>query len=75
METITNMSNTKNCDAFYGKCKCGTALQADWYKEFEYHENSAIKTGRHRMNINVLFCPNCLENYTVDDSFAGPWQS
>lgn len=56
----------------YGKCDCGCDLKPVWFQETEYRNN--IATGRKRMAVSHLFCPDCLENYTVDDSFDEPWQ-
>ena len=61
----------------YGDCPhCGGKLQAEWFVEEEcrYVNGHSYKTGRVRDAVAYIYCPNCLRNFPVDDSFDGPWR-
>lgn len=61
----------------YGNCSiCGEELQAEWFIEEErkYFQGHYYKTGRVRDAVDYLYCPNCLQYFTVDDSFDSPWR-
>lgn len=61
----------------YGVCEeCGTPLEAEWFieKEYEIIYGAEYPTGRTRRAVNCLYCPHCLRQYVVDDSFDGPWR-
>lgn len=57
--------------------RCKEALEKVLFTEEEEildkDIHAYIKTGRKRINVNYLECPNCGHRETVDDSFAGPW--
>lgn len=60
----------------YGICeRCGISLIPRWFTEEERKivNGSMYKTGRVRQAVDVLFCPHCLKEYCVDDSFDGNW--
>lgn len=52
--------------------ECGIKLIPIIFIDYEY-DNNMIKTGRKRKAISHLTCPQCLKNYTVDDSFDENW--
>lgn len=57
----------------YGKCdRCNCDLMAEMFWDKE-RDNRGILTGRIRHSVGVLYCPQCLKRYCVDDSFDGPW--
>lgn len=63
-------------DTNYGVCECGASLEPEFFTEEEEKvtpEGWKYKTGRKRRAVSHLFCPCCLKNYCVDDSFDGPW--
>ena len=52
----------------YGKCDlCNSDLLPKWFLEIDE------ETGKQRRAVDFLYCPCCLEHYTVDDSFDGEW--
>ncbi len=57
------------------KCpKCGCEMVAVTYKEKEYDANF-LETGRVRIAVDNLSCPNCLYVQCVDGDFmATPWK-
>lgn len=62
----------------FGECnKCGVKLKPIYFIEEEekLYEGTYIKTGRVRKAVDYLICPYCLDKFTVDDSFDGPWIS
>lgn len=56
----------------YGTCKCGAPLVPVWFRECEYIKG--IPTGRTRLAVSHLECPECLTNVVIDDSFDEPWE-
>lgn len=57
----------------YGNCEiCGAELLPDWFTEKEV-DSYGNYTFRVRRAVNVLYCPHCLKDYCVDDSFDQPW--
>ena len=48
----------------------------EWFieKEYEVIYGCEYPTGRTRRAVNCLYCPCCLKQYVVDDSFDGPWR-
>lgn len=65
----------------FGYCPyCHAPLEAIWFKEYEYKRayvdgySSIYKTGRFRLNVNYLYCPDCEYQTTVDDTFALEWR-
>lgn len=68
------MSDTRHEKYDFGTCdKCGEQLTADWFIDEEFYPESCITTGRTRLAVNYLFCPQCGEKYVVDDTFDGNW--
>ena len=59
-----------------GNCPdCNVMLRPVWNVEFEYYPKSACKTGRKRLIVDYIYCPVCGKNFTVDDTFDGPWRN
>ena len=59
----------------YGKCRCcGCDYEAIRFEENEYYPNSVTPTGRTRIAVSHLECPNCGTKECVDDTFDGPWK-
>lgn len=56
----------------YGECECGYPLAPVWFMEKEYREGHP--TGRERKAASHLICESCGTQYTVDDTFDGPWR-
>ena len=70
------MSFSGNSKNRYGVCPdCGCGLEPVWFIEEETIVRDGIEyhTGRQRKAVDVLRCPCCLRDVTVDDSFDGPW--
>lgn len=60
-------------DTNYGNCeRCKTPLKAETFWDKEY-DKKGRPTGRIRRAVGVLYCPNCMKKYCVDDTFDGPW--
>lgn len=63
-------------DCGYCDC-CGNELEPVYFREEEtYFDdfNRLIKTGRSRIAVDYLICPNCLERFIVDGDFGnGEW--
>lgn len=59
----------------YGICTCGGNLHPIYFREEEtrVEYGCIVETGRFRMAVSHLVCENCLRNFTIDDSFDGPW--
>ena len=60
----------------YGKCsRCGSDLKPIWFTEEEtkFAYGYMYKTGRKRMAVSHLECPDCFNVECVDDSFDGNW--
>lgn len=57
----------------FGRCEdCNIPLAiGDTGKEYEYR--NGCKTGRVKIIVGYLICPNCLQKYIVDDTFDGDW--
>lgn len=58
----------------YGECdRCNCELMpTDWFEDIEY-DSHMIPTGRVRLAVGYMICPECGKKYCVDDSFDGPW--
>lgn len=71
------MEGNKVMKSKYGNCsECGSSLIPVWFIEEEYIIRDGImyETGRTRKAVDYLFCPNCLNEECVDESFDGPWR-
>lgn len=55
---------------------CGTEMESIWFeeKEYRYVQGMQIPTGRKRMAVSYLECPNCFNTQCVDDSLDQPWR-
>lgn len=61
----------------YGSCNsCKSKLEPVWFIEEERKTvgGTLIKTGRERRACSHLVCA-CGKEFTVDDTFDGPWYS
>ena len=60
----------------YGVCICGNSLKPVWFieEETEIVLGYLTKTGRKRKAVDILVCPICFREYTVDGSFDEPWE-
>ena len=59
------------------KCyKCGSKMLPVWFTEEEEavtRDGCRYKTGRKRIALSHLECPDCFTVECVDDSFDGQW--
>lgn len=61
------------------KCKdCGVKLEPIYFREKESYLDSYghyIETGRSRIAVDYLICPECLKKFIVDGDFGnGEWK-
>ena len=62
---------------YYGTCDvCGADLIPVFFEDKEIVKEYGVefKTGRKRIAVDYLQCPNCLKKYTVDDSLDKKWR-
>lgn len=71
------MSHMESNGDLYGVCEyCGDSLIPIWFieEETKIEYGHVVETGRSRRAVSHLTCPTCMKNYSVDDSFNGPWR-
>lgn len=56
----------------FGKCQCGTELDAVWFTEKEKNSHG-LPTGRVRRAVDFLECPHCGKRYQIDSCYDEPW--
>lgn len=65
----------------FGRCPhCDAVMEAMWFTEHEHKKayvdgyTTIYKTGRKRLNVDYIYCPECDYQSTVDDTYAMEWK-